>query len=131
MTDSWTSTMENKGDTAAQMLTLSSPTIVSSTLLASDVPVPYAEPSLLTEIYGPSNTAAIIGSFESRSPVTTSNLGFETPGPKTKFQLAQLGTKAAEAGGEGLAAAFISNCGPGKAQVERLRWVQVRSYILR
>ena len=103
----WTSTMENMGDTAAQMLALSSPTIVSSTLLASDVPVPYAEPSLLTEVYGPSATAAITGSFESRST------GWE-----------RADTAAEIGSGEGLVAAFISNCGPGEAQRERLRWVQ-------
>ena len=90
----WTSTMENHGDTAAQMMELSphTPTIVSSTMLASDVPVPYSEPQLLDQIYGAKLAAEIKQSFDSRSKSVA------------------------------LAAAFISNCGPGAPQLERLRW---------
>ena len=90
----WSSTMENRGDTVAQMarLPLHSPTVVSSTMLASDVPVPYSEPQLLEQIYGASRATEIKQSFERRSQSV------------------------------GLAAAFISNCGPGAPQLERLRW---------
>jgi hypothetical protein len=95
---SWSSTMENRGDTIGQMLGLRSPTIVSSTMLASDVPVPYAEQNLLEQIYGGSIAADIKRSFSSRS-------GGDGDGQ-----------------GLGLAAAFISNCGPGAPQLERLRW---------
>lgn len=90
----WSSTMENRGDTVAQMTGLPphSPTVVSSTMLASDVPVPYSEPQLLEQIYGTSRATEIKQSFEGRSQSV------------------------------GLAAAFISNCGPGAPQLERLRW---------
>jgi hypothetical protein len=90
----WSSTMENRGDTAMQMSELSphSPTIVSSTMLASDVPVPYSEVQLLMQIYGANLAADIKQSFDTRSQ----NVG--------------------------LAAAFISNCGPGQPQVDRLWW---------
>eukprot|EP01047_Picozoa_sp_COSAG01_P063923 COSAG01_NODE_8367_length_2812_cov_1.819388_5_plen_79_part_00 len=69
-----------------------SPTVISSTMLASDVPVPYSEPQLLEQIYGTTLAAEIKQSFDSRSQ----NVG--------------------------LAAAFISNCGPGQPQVDRLWW---------